>query len=125
LTIIEAWGADQGARGEIAVEDFSFTIRPGTVTGFVVRTWRADDDERGLPRGRNRGTQTNLGASFRIEHHSTNAASVRSFGERGTVKVTIPPRGEHGAQQEAVDDCRVRYRAAALAAARVRLISCR
>jgi hypothetical protein len=52
----------------------------------------------------------------RIEHHSTNAASVRSFGERETVKVTIP---------EVVDDCRVRHRAAALAAVLVRLISCR
>jgi hypothetical protein len=32
---------------------------------------------------------------------------------------------EHGAQAEAVDDYRVRYRAVALAAARVRLIACR
>jgi hypothetical protein len=34
----------------------------------------------------------------RIEHRSTNAASVRSFGERETVKVTIPEAlgDEHG-----------------------------
>lgn len=43
------------------------------------------------------------------------------------MKVTIPEAlgEEHGAQPEAVDDCRVRYRAAALAAVLVRLISCR
>jgi hypothetical protein len=35
LTMIEARGADQEARGEIAVEELSFTIRPGTVTGFL------------------------------------------------------------------------------------------
>jgi hypothetical protein len=36
-----------------------------------------------------------------------------------------PSARMHGAQPEAVDDCRVRHRAAAPAAVLVRLISCR
>jgi ABC-2 type transport system ATP-binding protein len=49
LTTIEARGADQEARGEIAVEDLSFTIRPGTVTGFLGPDVAGNDDERGPP----------------------------------------------------------------------------
>jgi hypothetical protein len=72
------------------VEDLVFTIGPGTVTGYWVRTWRANDDERVSPPRSESRNQTNLGPCCRIEHHSTNAASVRSFGERETVQVTIP-----------------------------------
>jgi hypothetical protein len=44
---------------------------------------------------------------------------------RGADAEPDPLGEEHGAQPEAVDDCRVRHRTAALAAVLVRLISCR
>lgn len=35
LTIIEAREADPRSTGRVRVEDVGFTIRPGTVTGFL------------------------------------------------------------------------------------------
>jgi hypothetical protein len=46
------------------VEDLGFTIGPGTVTGYWVRTWRANDDERGSPPKSESRNQTNLGPSL-------------------------------------------------------------
>jgi hypothetical protein len=116
LTTIEARGADQEARGEVAVEDLSFTIRPGNVTGFLGPDVAGKRRRTGSSPRRSRGTRPTWARRCR-----------RSFGERETVKVTIPEAlgEEHDTQPEVVDDCRVRHRAAALTAVLVRLISCR